>query len=317
MRIVLAASILTAAGLFASPLALGQPKPAQTKECALCPDMATLPAGAYERGDVNGVGEYDEVPVARITIAKPFQVAKYEVTVGEFRAFVDATGYDPGNSCWTHENRRTTERRNRSWRNPGFPQAGNHPVTCLNWDDSKAYIAWLNGKTGRNYRLLTEAEWEYAARAGTRAEYYWGDDVNAGCVFANIADSKTRGLITNAPLASCDDGYAYTSPVGAYRPNAFGLYDMLGNVFEWVEDCYLPRYDNAPTDGSAIGEWACADPRLQGRRVTRGGSWFSRPIYVRSADRNLDDHPRQIGLRKNVSNRAANVGFRLAHDIQP
>lgn len=284
------------------------------KDCAACPQMVAIPAGTFAMGDVAGMGEWDEVPVRTVTL-RSFALATHEVTVGEFRRFVDATGYDSGASCWTHEAGRTTERPRRSWRNPGFKQGEDHPVTCLNWDDAKAYIAWLNRATGQTYRLPSEAEWEYAARAGVLSEYIWGDDVAEGCAHANIADQAARTIITNAPLAGCNDGFAYTSPVGSFRANGFGLHDMLGNVFEWVEDCYLPRYDRAPTDGSPIGEWACEDPRLQGRRATRGGSWYSRPIYVRLADRNLDDHPRTIGRRTNVSNRAANVGFRLARDL--
>lgn len=306
---------LVATGLIASSLYAQAAAAAPSSACAPCPEMATIPAGSFKMGDVNGVGEYDEVPVRTVTFARPFEMARREVTVREFRAFVEATGYDSGSSCWTHERQRTTERRGRTWRNPGFRQGDDHPVTCLNWDDAQAYIAWLNAETGRTFRLPTEAEWEYAARAGTKTEYFWGDDIADGCGSANVADQSVRGVIVNVPLAPCSDGFAYTSPVASFAPNAFGLYDMLGNVFEWVEDCYQPRYDRAPSDGSAIGAWACDDPRLKGRRATRGGSWYSRPIYVRSADRNLDDHPRQIGWRKNVSNRAANVGFRLARDV--
>lgn len=316
MRVLLSA--LGAAFLLAAaaPAGTSANKPAPFRDCQACPEMVTIPAGAYDMGDVNGVGEWDEIPVRRVTVPR-FAMATKEVTVAEFRRFVTATGYGTGQSCWTHEKGRTTERRNRTWRNPGFVQTPEDPVTCLNWEDAKAYISWLNRETRQTYRLPSEAEWEFAARAGAKTEYYWGDDIAEGCSFANVADQSVRRIITNAPLASCNDGYAYTSPVGTFRPNAFGLHDMLGNVFEWVEDCYLPRYDRAPSDGSAIGEWACQDPRLQGRRATRGGSWFSRPIYVRLADRNLDDHPRTIGLRTNVSNRAANVGFRLARDVTP
>lgn len=284
------------------------------QDCSICPKMVHIPAGAFDMGDVNGAGEADELPVRRVTVAA-FAMALHEVTVEEFSRFVEATGYDTGRACWTHEDRKTAERQGRNWRNPGFRQALNHPVTCVNPDDADAYVAWLNRQTGKAYRLPSEAEWEYAARAGTRSEYFWGDDIAQGCAYANIADESVRGIITHAPLAACNDGHTYTSPVGAFRPNAFGLYDMLGNVFEWLADCYQPRYDRAPTDGSVIGAWACADPRLQGRRVDRGGSWYSRPIYVRVADRNLDDHPRQIGLRSNISNRAANVGFRLARSL--
>jgi formylglycine-generating enzyme required for sulfatase activity len=157
----------------------------------------------------------------------------------------------------------------------------------VNWEDAKAYAAWLSTMTGKTYRLLTEAEWEYAARAGTMTAYYWGDDVGKG----------------NANCIGCGsrwDGQR-ASPVGSFKPNAFGLYDMAGNVWQWVEDCYHDDYSGVPTDGSA---WAAGDCSS---RMIRGGTWNGNPRLLRSADR--------IGSAP--GNRSAILGFRLGRTLLP
>jgi formylglycine-generating enzyme required for sulfatase activity len=161
-------------------------------------------------------------------------------------------------------------------------QDDTHPVVCVSWEDASAYAAWLTRRSGRNYRLLTEAEWEYAARAGTTTPRYWGDDANESCAYANTADLDAFRQVPDAinwPFANCSDGRAHTAPVGSYRPNRFGLHDMLGNVWEWTQDCWNVNYTAAPADGSA---WAAGDCFM---RVVRGGSWDDSPPGVRAAYR--------------------------------
>jgi formylglycine-generating enzyme required for sulfatase activity len=151
-------------------------------------------------------------------------------------------------------------------------QTNNDPAVCVSWYDAKAYVDWLSRRTGKSYRLLTETEWEYTARAGTRTARWWGDDPAKGCDAANVADLSAKDRFTDWEVANCRDGALFTSPVGSYRANGFGLYDMLGNVWQWVEDC-------AP-DGRS--EATCS------QRTMRGGSWHSNPRYVRSAVRRVD-----------------------------
>ena len=231
------------------------------KECAQCPEMVVVPAGSFTMGspeNEKGRGK-DEGPQHTVTIGKPFAVGKFHVTVDQFAAFVAATGYDAGFKCWTVEGGgKVEERSGRSWRNPGFAQAGSHPAVCLSWNDAKAYVDCLARTTGRPYRLLTEAEWEYAARAriapGKYPRYSFGDDEKDLCRFANGIDWKARDTIDGAKnwtTAPCDDGYAYTSPIGSFAANSFGLYDMQGNAWQWTADCYHDSYNAAPADGSA------------------------------------------------------------------
>ncbi|MBN8979916.1 MAG: SUMF1/EgtB/PvdO family nonheme iron enzyme, partial [Rhizobiales bacterium] len=156
----------------------------------------------------------------------------------------------------------------KSWRK-GNKQTGSHPVTCIGWIDAKAYVEWLSRKTKTNYRLLTEAEWEYAARAGTTSSYSFGDDKSSLCTYGNIADQtyKRTSVGKNEDIEQCSDGYAFAAPIGKYLANAFGLYDMHGNVSEWTEDCWNDSYDGAPTDGTAWNSGTCSS------RVQRGGNW--------------------------------------------
>ncbi len=175
-----------------------------------------------------------------------------------------------------------------------------HPVICVNWDDSQAYVQWLSRKTGKHYRLLSESEWEYAARAETTTAWYWGTNEADQCRYANGADlsAKAQG-VSVAGAVSCDDQYPRTSPVGSFRPNKFGLYDMAGNVGEWVEDCYQDTYRDTPTDGSAVE--SCM-PKFHNARVMRGGAWNAIPAWLRSASRDVEI----------PSTRADSFGFRVA-----
>ncbi|MGO9004199.1 MAG: SUMF1/EgtB/PvdO family nonheme iron enzyme [Beijerinckiaceae bacterium] len=258
------------------------------KECATCPPMVVVPSGSFTMGSPAGEpGRYDdEGPQHQVTIAKAFAVGKFQVTRDEFAAFVNETGYDTGSKCGVWSGK-WEEKEGFSWRNPGYAQTGTHPVACLNWNDAKAYLAWLAKKTGKTYRLLSESEWEYAARAGTTTVYPWGDEIGK-----NNADCHDCG--------SQWDGKG-TAPLGSFAPNKFGLYDMADNVFQWVEDCAHKNYDGAPPDGSS---WPTEDCKY---RVVRGGSWGSTPQYLRSASR----------LWYTTVVRNLNLGFRVGRTLTP
>ena len=275
------------------------------KECDLCPVMVVVPAGVFRMGSPDSDNQDgDEGPQRQVTIARPFAVGKFEVTVDQFAAFVAETGHDAGSTCWTFEAATWSERTARSFRNPGFTQSSSHPAVCINWRDAKAYVAWLSSKTGRTYRLLTEAEWEYAARAGTISRYHFGDDANALCGYGNAADQSTMRGVAGASgwaVVTCDDGHAFTAPAGSFSANAFGLYDLHGNVWEWTEDCWNDSYDGAPVDGSA---WTTGDCSF---RVIRGGSWINIPRGPRSANR----------YREVVGGRFDSTGFRVARTLSP
>jgi formylglycine-generating enzyme required for sulfatase activity len=217
------------------------------KECTDCPEMIVVPAGSFTMGSpaTEKDRSADEGPQHKVTIAKPFAVAKFDVTFTEWDACV-AHG-----DCVPHIS-------DSSW------GRGRQPAINVNWDDAQVYVAWLSRITGKPYRLLTEAEWEYAARAGTTTVYYWGDHIGNG----------------NANCDGCGSKWnEHTSPVGSFAANQFGLYDMAGNVFQWLQDCSHGGYDGAPTDGSAWTSENCDS------RVLRGGSRISIPQSLRSAYR--------------------------------
>jgi len=244
---------------------------AEFKDCDDGPVMVVVPAGNFMMGSPKTEeGRFDsEGPQHRVTIPRPFAVGKYPVTVAQWNVFLQATGYAES-YAWEEQD--------------AFPQTSSHPVVNINWHDAKAYVEWLSHKTGKDYRLLSEAEWEYAARAGTQTPY----------PFPLAAISKHA----NCSGKAC--GYEYTSPVGSFPANAFGLYDMIGNVWEWVEDCYDGSYDGAPGDGQAriIGDGDAT-------RVLRGGSWNNNPRILRAACRS-DDAP---------ANRDDGIGFRVARTV--
>lgn len=250
-------------------------------DCDVCPTMVVVPAGSFTMGSpASETGHADdEAPQHQVTLSRDFAVGKFEITLREFAAFVSETEHDAGNVCWTLEGGEGTMRPGRSWQNTAFEQNDNHPVTCVNWDDAQAYVAWLNSKTDRSYRLLSEAEWEYAARAGTTTAYYWGSSTDDSCDYANGADLTAKAQIPGLTVVDCHDDAVYTAEVGSYRPNAFGLYDMLGNVWEWTEDCWNGSYEGAPADGSAWVRDGC------GNRLLRSGSWCNAPGMLRSANR--------------------------------
>ena len=223
------------------------------RDCNTCPQMVVVPAGTFTMGSpASEEGRYDkEGPRHSVTIPAPFAVGVYEVTFAEWDTCVRAGGcggYAPADEGWGR---------------------GSRPVINVSWDDAQAYVSWLSQQTGARYRLLSEAEWEYVARAGSRTARYWGESESGQCRYANGHDDD----------APCSDGYEYTAPVGSFAPNVFGLYDVLGNVWEWTQDCWNRSYAGAPADGSAWQSGDCGD------RVLRGGSWFSYPRLLRSAYR--------------------------------
>lgn len=270
------------------------------KDCADCPEMVILPAGSFEMGSpASEAGRQDnESPQHHVSI-RSFAAGKLEVTRGQFAAFVKDSGHNAGSKCRTFEGGKFEERSGRNWQNPGYIQADSHPVVCVSWDDAKAYVAWLSRKTGKSYRLLSEAEWEYAARAGTSTARYWGESPDRACSDANVGDQTTKSQVQGWTYGvhNCTDGHATTAPGGSYKPNAFGLHDMIGNAWEWTDDCWNKTYSGALSDGSARPTGDCSVGR-----VLRGGSWSSLPQFARAAARNRDA----------TAVRGSGVGFRLA-----
>jgi formylglycine-generating enzyme required for sulfatase activity len=279
---------------------------ASFQECALCPVMVVVPEGTFAMGSPADEKPRDanEGPQHQVRIGARFALGKFEVSVGQFAAFIADTGYATGDACDVWRDGKFAERPGYSWRNPGFAQSPAHPVACASWDDAKAYAAWLSRKTGKAYRLPSEAEWEYAARAGTTTRFHFGDDISDYCRYGNGADKAAAAGVPGADgwtVLPCSDGHPYTAPIGSFGPNAFGLYDTLGNVFEWVEDCWHDGYTGAPADGSA---WTTGDCKV---RVQRGGAWGYPPDYLRTAVRG----------RQGQGYRYVNAGMRIARMLAP
>ncbi len=250
--------------------------------------MVVMPPGQFLMGSAQEESgrDADEGPRHWVTLSRPFAIGRCEVTRGQFRQFVEETHYrtqaEKSGGCylWDSEKKQWKQDAKANWERPGFQQDDRHPVVCVSHGDAEAYIAWLVKRTGVAYRLPTESEWEYAARAGTLTSRYWGDDSEQGCEFANGADAEAAKINSSWTTTRCSDGYGYTAPVASFRPNHFGLYDMAGNVLEWVADCYHDNYQGAPDDGSAWGDKPGCN------RGVRGGSWDSNPQLLRSAFRN-------------------------------
>jgi formylglycine-generating enzyme required for sulfatase activity len=284
-------------------------------ECDECPEMVALPAATFVMGSpVTQPGrrdDEDDTPGPRgkpvsVTIAVPFAVGKYEITRGQFAAFVHATGYRVEPGCYGREGNRQL-RLELSWSSPGFEQDENHPVTCVSWRDAAAYAEWLSGQTGARYRLPTEAEWEYAARGGSDARYAFGDKEVQICRFGNGADVTSRQTDPDWLAAPCRDGFQFTAPVGSFLPNAYGLYDMHGNVWEWVEDCQSDSLRALAGQESSTGAATHAVCSGDAARILRGGSWSDPPQRLRSAAR-IAGPP---DIRDNI------VGFRIARTLAP
>ena len=275
------------------------------KDCDVCPEMVALPAGEFMMGspkDDDGRVQA-EGPPRRVVIARPFAIGRFEITVDQFAAFVGetaATATNPLNECRVAQSIVTdpptwVQSKNASFRRPGFDVTGAHPAGCISWYDAQAYVAWLKRRTGKPYRLPTEIEWEYAARAGTTTRFSFGNDDRLLCDYARFADLASRYTWR----ASCRSGITTDGPieVGKLKPNAWGVFDMQGNVAEWVEDCWTPNWAEIPTDGSAF-----ARPGNCEMGVFRGGSWISHPRRLRPAYRSNMLAPLQAQV----------IGFRVA-----
>lgn len=282
-------------------------KPGQKfRECEGCPEMVVIGSGSFSMGSPDDEPGREMTEGIRRQVRIPVEIAMGEtnITVDEFSSFVASTGYTASQSCSSWDGKNWSDSSALSWRHPSFPQTGAHPVVCVSWNDAVAFVGWLERRTAKAYRLPSEAEWEYAARAGSAKRYAFGDDEKALCRFGNGADQTAETTIPGAAerwnaFAPCTDGYAYTSPVNSFPTNAFGLFDMIGNVTQWVEDCWHSDFDGAPSDGS---------PWLSGNcdiRVRRGGSWYYDPPHLRSATRQ--------GLTINTA--ISNLGFRVARRI--
>jgi formylglycine-generating enzyme required for sulfatase activity len=234
------------------------------RDCENCPEMVEIPAGKFLMGSTDG--DNDERPAHEVHIDKPIALARYEATFDEWETCVKDGGCvknkQPSDEGWGRARR---------------------PVINISWSDAKEYVDWLSRKTGKTYRLPSEAEWEYAARAGTTTKYAFGDTLNA----------------QQAKFSAGKQGVGETAEVGSFPPNNWGLYDMHGNVWEWVEDCYVQNYTDAPTDGSARMDPGCAS------RVLRGGSWDYGPQDLRSA----------LRYRLPPYFRVDEIGFRVAREL--
>jgi formylglycine-generating enzyme required for sulfatase activity len=230
--------------------------------------------------------------------------------VAEFGQFVAETQYktdaERGKGCYVLNAKGdgSVQRSDANWNNPGFTQTPDHPVVCVSHNDAQQYARWLSLRTSSEYRLPTEAEWEYAARGGTTTTRFWGDGADSACLYANGLDKSFKARYPDSPWtqAACDDGAVFTAPAGSYRRNPFGLSDMLGNAWEWVEDCWHGSYEKAPAGGSA---WLQTSGGDCARRVLRGGGWLNRPRYLRSANR----------VRSPADGAGDLVGIRLARTL--
>ncbi len=233
------------------------------------PEMVMIPSGTFRMGDIEGGGDSDEKPVHTVSVQR-FAMGQHEVTVGDFRRFFNDTGYktdaEKGKGCYVYDGDSWEEKKEANWRNPYFSQNENHPAVCISWNDVTAYAEWLSEQTGQDYRLPTEAEWEYAARAGTETQYWWGNEIGS-----NKANC----------YSDCGDYFEYTSPVGSFPKNPFGLYDTAGNVWEWTCSEYENPYNGK--ENICLSKNSANNDSLF---VLRGGSWDDVAMGMRSSLRN-------------------------------
>lgn len=283
------------------------------KDCTDCPEMVIIPSGSVY------IGSYEEeigrkrAERTRIeaTIEQPYAMAAKEVTLGQFRTFMEESGYQsiiperegkPLIGCNYYDGESYGYISKHGWENPGYPQREDAPVVCVSWSDAAAYAKWLSEKTGRNYRVPSTVEFEYASRAGSTSPWFWGTDPRKACEFANIGDRTFANQYPSEPIFPCTDGYIYTASVGKFKPNDFGLYDMVGNAWEWTNDCFQMDLGSAPINGESLVEGEAIDCKY---RTPKGGSWISGIGWSRAAVRSRDfAHYKSFML-----------GFRVAADI--
>ncbi len=281
--------------------------PTGFRDCPYCPAMVVVPAGTFIMGSPPAESDRgaDEGPARPITFAAPFAIGRYEVTRGEFGAFVQATGYLMNKRCLVWDGSQLAPVDGKSWLDPNYAQTDDHPVVCVSWRDAAAYAQWLAARTGLPYRLPSEAEWEYAARGGTQTAYAFPGSAAEACNYGNVSDRRAREEVPQWNQVDCDDGVGLgTAAVGSYRANGYGLHDTMGNVWEWVADCYHDNYAGAPRDGSA---WKQAG--TCGTALDRGGGFSNVfPGHLRAANRSRAPSP-DVAVYS--------LGFRVARDLKP
>ncbi len=264
-------------------------------DCVGCPDMVEIPIGSvYIGSHQDEIGrKKGERTRIKAVISKSFAMAVNEVTLGQFRMFMEETKYksnvpvykgQPLVGCNYFDGKGYGYISEHSWENPGYPQREDAPVVCVSWSDAKAYCDWLSKKTGRKYRIPSAVEFEYASRAGNSAPWFWGTNPEQACEYANIGDSALKDKYPSRPIFPCTDGYVYTAPVKKFKPNPFGLYDMVGNAWEWTNDCFTYDLTNAPIDGSSY----VGTKDECNFRTPKGGSWISGISWGRTAVRSKD-----------------------------
>lgn len=273
----------------------GEKVPTEIWDTPFAPVMTVVPAGEFTMGSPEGEAfRLANEQQHRVRISYPLAFSKYNVTRGEFARFVADTGYE-AKGCNREGGAGMGYDPEGDWRTPGFDQEDDHPVTCINYYDAAAYAAWLSEKTGQRYRLPSEAEWEHAMRGGTSTTYYWGDVWEPGRANVDGQPGQPGGRMTTSG--------------GVFPPNPFGLYDMAGNVWVWLADCYNASYAGAPTDGSAWMSGNCA------MRARRSGSWFN-------IEKTIEGDFRQPGRLRSASRfgsipslRYSSFGFRVVRDL--
>jgi formylglycine-generating enzyme required for sulfatase activity len=295
------------------------------QDCDDCPLMIAIRPGSFIRGSTEAQARREntperdaanERPQGRVTIGYAFAIGKFEVTRAQFARFARETGLAPGKDCLSWDRAHARWGRfpgERSWQAPGFPQGDDHPVVCVNWPEAVEYAAWLARRTGKPYRLPTDAEWEYVVRAGTATTRFWGEGRGRTCEFGNVSDlDKAEALHAGDAAAigdrerhfGCRDGYVFTAPVGRFKPNPWGVHDLYGNAWEWTADCFGRSYAGAPADGSARPPTGGADAPCA-ERVMRGGAWHADAFYIRAAKH--DFAPPSL--------RSARMGLRVARKL--
>ena len=250
--------------------------------------LVRVPAGKFTMGSPKTERKHSktESPLREVTISRDFYMSRCEITRGQFAEFAKATEFNTQAETdgWAYawDGKKWDKIKGASWRKVGHEQTDDHPVVCVTWSDAVAFCKWLGGKTGRTVRLPTEAEWEYACRAGKQTIFSWGDTLAEGKGVCNVADQTAKKQFRRWNVFPWEDGYVFTAPVGSFKPNAFGLYDMHGNVWEWCSDWYGRDYSKA-------GKVDPTGPETGRYRVIRGGSWMSSAPVVRSAYRRKCD----------------------------